>query len=264
MSFECDVVRATACFRRRPDHLMDLLGSVTTRVLVPFVAADEEIGMVDVAGAVLVLLWMTGTPSAVEAVRETGGGIASVTGTGIVIANASWIFVTASVTGKGSGTENESVTGIARGIATLSSTVEIASGIVILWIVEQIGSTAVTNRIIDASSVTTETDPPIIGNETAPQVARRLLDHRPHRPQVLFLRITPHPVFLVFRLHLWTAPCSIVLPIVCQTGHQISSRQQNQPADHHLSQRLVGILLLIDRSLSHPAPNHLRMLPLRR
>lgn len=107
---------------------------------------------------------MTGTPSAVEAVHETGGGIASVTGTGIGIANASWIFVTGSVTGKGSGTESESVTGI----ATLSSTVETASGIVILWIVEQIGSTVVTNRIIDASSATIETDPPIIGNETTP------------------------------------------------------------------------------------------------
>lgn len=115
MSFECDVVRATACFRHRPGRLMAPLGSVTTRVLVPFVAVDEAIGMVDAAGAAPVRLWMTETPSAVEAVRGTGGGIASVTVTAneteIVIENASWIFVTASVTGKGNETGNESVTG---------------------------------------------------------------------------------------------------------------------------------------------------------
>lgn len=286
MSFECDVDRAIASFRHHLVHPTDPLESVTTRVVVPFVVADEEIGMVDVAGDAQVRSWMIETPFAVGAVRATGGGIASVTGTanetGIVIGNASWIFVTANVIAKGSGTENESVTVIviviAREIATLFLTAGIASGIAILWNVEQSGLNVVlTNRITDVSNATIEIDPLIIGNETALQVVQSPLDPRLHlRRQVLFLRITPRLVFLVSHLRLWTDPCPIVLPIVRQTGHQISNRQQNQPESHLLSRTLVGIrllllpplplllLLLIDRSLYHPAPNHLKMLPLRR
>lgn len=246
--------------------------------------------MVDAAGAVLVHSWMIETPFVDEVVRATGGGIASVTGTAneteTVIGNASWIFVTANVTVKGNEIEIENVTGtvIAKETATLSSTVEIVNGIASLWNVEQSGSNGATNPRTDVSNAMIERGPPIIGNETALQVAQSPLDLRLHRqPQVLFLRITPRLVFIVSRLRLWTGPCPIVLPIVHQTGHQINNRHQNQPENPPLFQKLAGILLilllpplppprlllplpllLIVQSLSHPALRHLKTLPQRR
>lgn len=75
MLFACAVGRVTACFQPRLDPTMVLPQLVTTRVAGPFVAVDEEIGMVDAAGVVPVHLWMTATHSDAEVVREKGGGI---------------------------------------------------------------------------------------------------------------------------------------------------------------------------------------------